>query len=140
MTCTFIGHRDAPESIKDKLKATLIKLIYESGVDNFYVGNNGNFDRIALSVLRELKSVYPHINYSVVLSYLPTEESVDIENSIFPEGLETVPKRFAIDRRNRWMLRRSDYLISYVFYNTGGAYKFSKIGERMGVKVINIAE
>ena len=139
MTCTFIGHRDIPESIKDKLKATLIELICEAGVENFYVGNSGNFDRIVLSVLRELKSVYQHIDYSVVLAYLPTENSDNIENSIYPEGLETAPKRFAIDRRNRWMLDRADYLISYVLYNTGGAYKFSKMAERMGVKIINIA-
>ena len=140
MTCTFIGHRDAPDSIKDKLKMILTELICEVGVDNFYVGNNGNFDRMVLSVLRELKLVYQHIEYSVILAYLPTGKYVDTEYSIFPEGIEIVPKRFAIDRRNKWMIDRAEYMISYVLYNTGGAYKFMKIGERKGVKVINIAE
>lgn len=140
MTCTFIGHRDAPEIIRDKLKSTLIVLIREAAVENFYIGNNGGFDRIALAVLRELKLAYPHIKYSVVLACLPTENSMEIENSIYPEGLETVPKRFAIDRRNRWMLKRSDYLVSYVVHSTGGACKFSRIAKKMGVTVINLAE
>lgn len=43
MTCTFLGHRDCPETIKPILKAE-IKSLIEKGVDSFLIGNNSYFD------------------------------------------------------------------------------------------------
>lgn len=45
MKCAFFGHRDAPSSIKPRLGEAIFNLI-SNGVDEFYVGNNGNFDLI----------------------------------------------------------------------------------------------
>lgn len=59
--CTFFGHRDCPETIRPKLHAALVELIEERGVDSFYVGNHGTFDRMVSSLLRELSERYPHI-------------------------------------------------------------------------------
>lgn len=60
--CTFFGHRDCPDTIKEKLREALTDLIEHHGVNLFYVGNQGNFDAIARSVLGELKKQYPHID------------------------------------------------------------------------------
>lgn len=49
--CTFFGHRDCPDTIKEKLREALTDLIEHHGVNLFYVGNQGNFDAIARSVL-----------------------------------------------------------------------------------------
>lgn len=87
MTCIFFGHSNTALEIRDKLKATLIDLIENRSVDLFYVGDKGNFDRLALSVLREIGAVYP-IRYYVVLAYLPKEKT-DYP-TLFPEGIETV--------------------------------------------------
>ena len=57
--CTFFGHRDCPNSIKSKLRDVLIDLIENHAVDMFYVGQQGAFDGIVRSVLKELVSVYP---------------------------------------------------------------------------------
>ena len=65
--CTFFGHRDCPSSIKPKLREVLIDLIENRAVDMFYVGQQGVYDAIVRSVLKELVSVYPHIRYAVVL-------------------------------------------------------------------------
>ena len=64
MTCTFFGHRDAPDTIKPILREKIIDLIENRGVDLFYVGNQGAFDRMTIKVLRELKEKYPDSNTS----------------------------------------------------------------------------
>ena len=38
------------------------------------------------------------------------------EDTMFPEGLELVHPRYAIERRNGWMLERSDYFVTYVHH------------------------
>ena len=48
--------------------------------------------------------------------------------------------KFAIDRRNRWMLKRSDVVVVFVNKNYGGAAKFEAIAKRQGKTVINLAK
>ena len=70
MICTFFGHRDAPPEIKPLLREVLVDLIERQGVKHFYVGNQGNFDAMALRLLKEFEKPYS-ITYDVVLAYLP---------------------------------------------------------------------
>ena len=63
-TCTYFGHRNAPDTIKPVLRETIIDLIENKGVNLFYVGNQGAFDRMTIKVLRELKEKYPDSNTS----------------------------------------------------------------------------
>lgn len=60
-------------------------------------------------------------------------------NSMLPEGIETVPKRFAISWRNKWMLNQSDYVITYVTHSWGGAAQFAEMAEKQHKRVINLA-
>lgn len=73
--CTFFGHRDCPGSVKPGLWEALTELIVNCGVDTFYVGYHGGFDRIVRIVLREPEEMYPHIHYAVVLAHLPGRSS-----------------------------------------------------------------
>lgn len=70
MVCTFIGHRDAPWVLKEKLEKVIMDLILWKKVDMFYIGNHGNFDKMALQIIRKLKSLYPNIDYYTVVAYL----------------------------------------------------------------------
>jgi len=67
MTCTFFGHRDATRDIEEKLKVVLLDLIINKSVTQFLVGYQGNFDRIALSVLKEIKKHNPTLNLRLYL-------------------------------------------------------------------------
>ena len=140
MVCTFFGHKDTPKEIEPTLRSTLIDLIENKNVNVFYVGNNGNFDIMVRRQLEDLSQAYP-ITYSVVLAYLPTEKNKydNLLNTIYPEGLETVPKRFAISWRNKWMIQQSDIVVTYVTHNFGGAWQFKELAERINKSTIELS-
>ena len=143
MICSFFGHKDAPRSLYPKLKECIENLIVVHSVECFIVGNQGEFDKMALQALRELKNIYPHICYNVVLAYMPAHkqayELYDSSETFLPEGIETVPKRFAISWRNRWMVRESDIIVCYITHEWGGAVQFVAYGKRQKKKVINLS-
>ena len=62
--CTFFGHRNTPENAEEPLRKILIQLIEKESVSLFYVGNQGNFDRIVRKVLKILNFHKP-LNRSV---------------------------------------------------------------------------
>lgn len=142
MICCFFGHRDTPDSINLALRSTLEDLITTEGVTNFLVGNQGNFDSLVLRTLRELQQVYPQICYHVVLAYLPTGKGeytpYTQEETILPEGIEQVHPRYAISRRNRWMVQQADMMVCYITHNHGGAAQFVEMARRRGKHIINI--
>ena len=79
------------------------------------------------------------MRYSVVLAYLPTEKrSGDVTDTIYPEGLELGPAKFAIDRRNQWMIGQADCCMCYVNHTWGGAYKFARLEKLRGLTVANL--
>ena len=139
--CTFFGHHDCPSSIKPKLRDVLIDLIKNNAVDMFYVGQQGAFDGIVRSVLKELVSVCPHIRYAVVLERLPPKrdefDTRDYSDTMLPEGIETVHPRFAISWRNKWMITQSDYVVTYITHSWGGAAQFAEMAQRKK-NVINL--
>ena len=57
-TCCFFGHREVTHNIRGKLIEIIDNLITEKDVKEFYVGHQGQFDNMAYSVLKELKSNY----------------------------------------------------------------------------------
>lgn len=141
--CTFFGHRDCPATIRPRLRAVVVELIEQHGVDRFFVGRQGAFDAMAHSVLQELAEVYPHISYAVVLERLPgsREKAIwDFSDTIFPEGLETVPPRFAISKRNDWMLKQADFVVTYIAHGWGGAAQYAEKAQQQGKRVLNLAE
>lgn len=135
--CTFFGHRECYEMDAHVLWDT-IEGIINQGVNTFYVGNQGGFDGVVYRCLKQLQKMYPNIRISVVLAYLPTkkQEGEDMSDTIYPE-IEGHPK-FAIERRNRWMIAQSDYCVCCINRTWGGAYKFARMAKRRGLTVINL--
>ena len=139
-TCTFFGHRDCPETVKPKLREVLINLITDHKVDMFYVGNQGRFDAYVHGELKKLKVEYPHINYAVVLAYMPgaKTEYDDYSDTMLPEGIEAVHPRFAISWRNDWMLKQSNYVVTYITHTWGGAAQYANKARKSRKHIINI--
>lgn len=140
MVCCFFGHKDTPQAVEASLLDVLTDLIENHQVHLFYVGNHGAFDAIVRRVLKKLKEHYPFMDYAVVLAYLPVERKMeDYSDTVFPEGLEKTPPRFAISKRNRWMIEHSDYVVTYVRRSFGGAAQSKALAEKKGKKVIELA-
>lgn len=141
MVCTFFGHRDAPESVETVLRTKLVELIEWKNADTFLVGNQGAFDRMVIRQLKALRVQYPHIHCAVVLAYMPegNEKTEELE-TVFPDRMEYVPRRFAVDRRNRWMLEKADCVLTYVVHSVGGAAKYKRVAEQKGKMVVELAK
>lgn len=138
--CTFFGHSECYGLDAAVLRSAIEELI-KQGIAEFVVGNHGRFDAMVFSTLQDLSKVYPEIAYSVALAYLPTrKEDYDIYqgHSFYPEGLEIGPAKFAIERRNRYLIDSADICLCYIDHTFGGAYKFARMAKRCGLQVINL--
>ena len=138
--CIFFGHSESYGADEKTLAHTIEGLI-QNGADTFYVGHQGGFDSMVRESLVKLHSVYPHVSFAVVLAYPPSEKTkcaVPDGRSIYPEGLEMGPPRFAIERRNKWMIEQGDVCVCYINHTWGGAYKFAKRAKNKGLAVINL--
>lgn len=122
MTVTFCGHAQILQSeiIEEWLYDVTQKLI-EQGATTFYLGGYGAFDSLAASVLRAQKKQHPQIEMILVLAYINTgRDTSGYDSTVYPP-LETVPRRFAISHRNRWMVESADVVVAYVLHDWGGA-------------------
>lgn len=89
-------------------------------------------------------------NYTLMLMtpYYPVNRKVDLPEAFdalfYPPDLETVPKRLAIVRANRYMVERSDFLIAYVRHPASNArelLEYAGTGKRKGkIHITNLAE
>lgn len=122
MTATFCGHAQISQSadVEKWLYAVTLHLI-EQGVNIFYLGGYGAFDSLATAVLRKQKTQHPEIELILVLAYFDTKRDTSGYDSTVYPPLETVPRRFAISHRNRWMVETSDVVVAYVLHDWGGA-------------------
>ena len=140
MVCTFFGHSECYGLDAAVLRCAIEEVI-KQGITEFVVGSHGQFDAMVFSCLQSLSKDHPDISYSVALAYLPThKEDYDIYHghSFYPEGMEIGPAKFAIERRNRYLIDTADVCICYVNHTFGGAYKFARMAKRRGLRVINL--
>ena len=138
---TFCGHNEAGigEEIRQRLYRTVEQEI-QNGADLFYLGGYGCFDRMAAGVVRELKKKYPHIKSVLVLAYLNREVDMEYYDETIYPPLENVPPRYAISKRNEWLVAQADTVIAYVTHGWGGAAKTLRYAERKHKCIIELGE
>ena len=61
-------------------------------------------------------------------------------DSVVYPPLEQVSLKFAISKRNEWMISQSDLVIAYVEHSFGGAYQGLHYAQRKGKRIVNLAE
>lgn len=137
-SCFFIGHREASTELLPALAEAVEKHITEYGVTEFIVGNYGGFDRISARAVIEAKKRYPGIVLSMLIPYHPAERPIELppgfDNSFYPPGMESVPRRLAIVRANRYMVTHVDYLIAYVWHPASNARNLVEYAEKSRAK------
>ena len=62
----------------------------------------------------------------------------DFSDTMLPDRIEKIPKRFAIPWRNKWMIDRADYVLTYVTRQFGGAAQFSALAKSKGKIIYGI--
>ena len=135
-TCFFIGHREAPDALLPLLEEAVERHIVEYGVTDFMVGNYGHFDALAARAVIDAKKRHPEVTLTLLLPYhpfdrpIPTPEGFD--GTFYPPGMETVPKRIAIVRANRYMVENSSHLIAYAWHPASNALVLVEYAQRMG--------
>ena len=113
---------------------------------DFFVGEYGGFDNFAYDCAK--KFIKNHVRDKVIfITPYPvlTREKSDLQyqkrfDSILYPGIETVPRRYAILCRNRWIVEHSDILIAYVTHKYGGAYTMYQYAKRKNKEIYNIAK
>ena len=137
MIVTFCGHRDLddPEAIRRWLAEMVERLIVE-GADRFLLGGYGAFDALAASVVFQAKQKHPPVRSILVLPYLDRKVDASLYDTTMYPPLEAVPRRFAIVRRNEYMVSQSDAVIAYVLYSWGGAAATLRYAEKQQKRII----
>ena len=143
MPCFFVGENDVPQSVAEKLTAEVERHVCRLGVTDFVVGQNGTFDRMAAEAVARVRERYPEVTLGVLIAYHPAESaariSVDCDYTVYPPGMEYIPKRLAVVRANRYMIENSERLIAYAWKQGSDARKLLEYAyERKGLVVTRL--
>ena len=142
-SCTFAGHSTAPDTLKSELVAAVTELIENKGVTTFYVGNHGRFDALSASAVRAVKQNYKDIRMILVVPKMSStiENNKDYYSDMYDEILipaesDAAHYKAMITVRNRWMVDNSDYIITYIRREYGGAYNTYKYAKKQNISII----
>ena len=146
MIVTFCGHRDFVETAEAENQLTMFleKYARENVSLVCYNGGYGNFDYFAAKCVQRMQEQYSNIRNCLVLPYIdqPFLERIEIFKNHFDETiyppLESVPRKYAIIRRNEWMVDSADIVIAYVTYSWGGAARTLEYAKRKNKNIILI--
>lgn len=141
-SCFFIGHREATLEVLPVLEDTIEEYISKYGVSEFVVGNYGGFDHLAARAVMEAKSRHPKITLFLLIPYHPAERPIEtplgFDGTFYPPGMESVPRRYAIIRANRYMIDHTDFLIAYAWHPGSNARNMVEYARRKGVHISNL--
>ena len=161
-TCAFLGNdydklwnielgHNTPPGLKEKIKEQVINLIENEGVDTFFVGEIGGYEKDAYDVVLEVQKEYPQISVILIISKMTELNEFGIDESdyvahrrdfddfILPDKCATGYKKLCVVYRNRFIIESVDFIIAYN-QRQGRAYEFCKAAKGKGVKVIELAE
>lgn len=141
MVVTFCGHSELPPSETSHIKRRLTQVVEElisKGANEFLLGGYGEFDKLCAAIVKELKGTYPHIKSILIIPYIDRTFDQQLYDCSEYPPLENVPKRFAISKRNEYMVDIADVLVCYITHTFGGAYKTLIYAKRKKKQIIDI--
>ena len=152
MIITFCGHKNIVDccSVQEKLTNSII-LLFSSAQNehtslSFYCGGYGEFDDLSEKTVEETRNRFPNVicEKLFITPYItPTYKERNefmrqkFDNIVYPP-LETVPYRYAIIRRNEWMIDQADIVIAHVRYSWGGAARSLEYAKRKKKEILMI--
>lgn len=144
-SCCGFGHRDVLENIEQSLTEKIKVLIDNEKVSVFYVGDNGEFDKLFSSAVRRLKITRQHIKLYLVKPYFSNTLNKNkshyerlYDDVIIPQELMGRHFKSAITKRNMWMINNSNFVLGYIKRDFGGAFDAIAYAKKCGKMVIDI--
>ena len=146
MIIAFCGHSNYVENSGDEEKIIRILTSRAENSNEFFLGEYGGFDNFAYKCATKFKKTHMDSKLIFVTPYIYEQyrkKSTDYEKRfdliLYPE-LENVPPKYAISRRNKWMVEKADIIIAYITHRYGGAYAMYSYAKSKNKEIYNIAE
>lgn len=140
-SCAFFGndYRWSRNDIIEQIKEQVLYLINKEGIDTFYVGSKGGYERDAYNAVLQIKKDNPSIQIIFVASSMKEVNDGEryLDNFIYPDRAAIGYKRWCIAYRNNWIVENTDFIISYNQYE-GRAFEVCKRAKNKGVTVIEL--
>ena len=139
--CAFLGdeqYHSEEVDVTDKLMEEIVKLITEKDVTIFYVSNAGQFEMDAYQLLLDLQyQCFHNIKIVFVVHNINDvkEKKLPCDSFMFLPSIESGN----ISDRNKWLIKHTDYIIAYNYFN-GIASEYCRKAGQSGVNVIELAE
>ena len=145
MIITFFGHSSYMyNAIEEEKLFHLIEAISHNDIVEFYLGGYGKFDALAEKCCKRYKEKHGESKIIFITPYInkwldDRKEYINkrYDEIIYPE-LEGVPPKYAILRRNEWMIKKANHVFFYVNTHYGGAYKAMLFAAKHNVPYTNI--
>lgn len=138
MIITFLGHSELSD--EEKVWSWLcdtLQVLTEQGAHQFLFGGYGRFDSMAASAVLQYKNSHPDIASVLIIPYLNRKTEAFQYDSIVYPSLEHVPRRYAILKRNEWMVDKADMVVAYVTHDWGGAAKALAYAKHKNKRILN---
>jgi len=137
MKITFCGHREVHDrEVVMKWLMTVCSELIADGAKQFFLGGYGAFDMLCADVLRQLKKEHSYIQLCLILPYPDTKKNTTGYDELIYPPLESVPRRYAINRRNEWMVKSADVVVAYVMRDWGGAATMLLRAQRLNKQIV----
>lgn len=145
--CSAFGHADFYSDVHAVLHQTISELVSTQGATLFLTGGMGDFDALFCRTVREVRAQNKQIQLVLVIPYFSNELNSNKEfyntfydDVVIPDELLGVYYKSAIQKRNRWIVDRSDFVLSGVYRDFGGAYQTIQYALKSGKEVIDIVK
>ena len=75
-----------------------------------------------------------------MLAYLNSKSNnyYDKQLTIFPDVLTNTPKKFAINKRNKYMINRANYLLCYINQSFTNSFRLAQTAKKKNLTIINL--
>ena len=134
------------QGIYEKLLSVIEDLILNESINEFWVGNYGDFDKLSAKAVRVLKEKYSDIQLNLVVPCLTSEINEykeqyyrNYDNVIIADIPEKTPRNLRIIKSNEYTIQNAEILVCYVERSFGGAAKTLDYAEkRARIRIINL--
>lgn len=134
----------ADHDLEEKLRAAIFANVSKIENVRFYCGGYGEFDGLCARVAHQIKGEFATGETVDVTPYINMEEKLkrvmesNLYDAVVYPPLEKVPYKFAIARRNEWMVRQADLIFAYVTVFWGGAAKTLAYAQRQKKRIVTL--